>query len=99
MEAQIDAIVTAVRTIVDRDLAVLDVEAGAQERYNETIRRRLQRTTWNSGCSSWYLTDDGFNATMYPGFASQYVAQMRSVDFSRDFTAVARREVSVAASG
>ncbi|WP_299570167.1 NAD(P)/FAD-dependent oxidoreductase [uncultured Williamsia sp.] len=99
MEAQIDAIVTAVRTIVDRDLAVLDVEQGAQDRYNETIQRRLQRTTWNSGCRSWYLTEDGFNATMYPGFASQYVAQMRSVDLRRDFAAVARREVSVAASG
>ncbi|MEH3154274.1 MAG: NAD(P)/FAD-dependent oxidoreductase [Gordonia paraffinivorans] len=99
MEAQIDAIVTAVRTVIDRDLAVLDVEPGAQQRYNETIQRRLQRTTWNSGCSSWYLTDEGFNATMYPGFASQYVAQMRTVDLSRDFTAVARREVTVAATG
>ncbi|MGZ8177345.1 flavin-containing monooxygenase [Williamsia sp. SKLECPSW1] len=99
MEAQIEAIVTAVRTVVDRDLAVLDVEQGAQDRYNETIQRRLQRTTWNSGCQSWYLTEDGFNATMYPGFASQYVAQMRTVDFGRDFTAVARREVAVAASG
>ena len=99
MEAQIDAIVTAVRTIIDRDLAVLDVEPGAQQRYNETIQRRLQRTTWNSGCSSWYLTEDGFNATMYPGFASQYVAQMRTVDLTRDFTAVARREVPVAATG
>lgn len=26
---------------------------------------------------------------MYPGFASQYVGQMRGVDFSRDFRAVA----------
>jgi hypothetical protein len=30
-----------------------------------------------SGCSSWYLTADGFNAAMYPGFATQYLRQMR----------------------
>ncbi|GAA2062313.1 flavin-containing monooxygenase [Williamsia deligens] len=97
MEAQIDAIVTAVRTILDRDLAVFDVDRAAQDRYNDDIQRRLERTTWNSGCSSWYLTDDGFNATMYPGFASQYVAQMRGVDYSRDFTAVARQDVGAVA--
>jgi hypothetical protein len=31
-----------------------------------------------TGCSSWYLTKDGFNAAMYPGFATQYLRQMRN---------------------
>ncbi|MET9202521.1 NAD(P)/FAD-dependent oxidoreductase [Gordonia sp. NPDC003585] len=93
MEAQIDAIVTAITTIRDNDLALLDVHRPAQDRYNESIQRRLARTTWNSGCRSWYLTDSGFNATMYPGFASQYIHQMRTVDFTRDFRAVARESV------
>ena len=40
-----------------------------------------------SGCSSWYLTKDGFNASMYPGTATQYLRQMR--DFrSADYDAV-----------
>ena len=34
------------------------------------------------GCNSWYLTADGFNASMYPGFATQYLRQMR--DFRLD---------------
>ena len=49
-----------------------------QRRYNDTLQQRLRRTTWMSGCSSWYLTADGFNAAMYPGFATQYLRQMRS---------------------
>ncbi|WP_045821391.1 flavin-containing monooxygenase [Williamsia herbipolensis] len=89
MEAQIDAITMAVTTVLRRGLAVLDVRRDAQDRHNADIQRRLTKTTWNSGCSSWYLTADGFNATMYPGFATQYVAQMRGVDLTRDFTAVA----------
>lgn len=89
MEAQIDAVVTAISLIVDRGLRLLDVHRPAQDAYNRSIQKRLESTTWNSGCRSWYLTDDGFNATMYPGFASQYLAQMRGIDFSRDFRAAA----------
>ncbi|MDY6870823.1 MAG: hypothetical protein SV966_09950, partial [Actinomycetota bacterium] len=42
-------------------------------------QRRLAATTWNSGCKSWYLTEDGYNGTMYPGFANQFVRQMARV--------------------
>jgi hypothetical protein len=42
-----------------------------------------------SGCSSWYLTADGFNASMYPGFATQYLRQMQDFRFS-DYEAAAR---------
>jgi len=76
MEAQIDYIVRGIRTILDYDLKALDVREDAQKRYNERLQKRLARTNWNSGCSSWYLTEDGFNATMYPGFATQYRRQM-----------------------
>src|SRR5690606_4288416 len=72
MESQIDYLVRAVRIILDRDLTMLDVRPDRQERYNAAIQRRLGATTWNSGCRSWYLTEDGFNPTMYPGFATQY---------------------------
>jgi cation diffusion facilitator CzcD-associated flavoprotein CzcO len=89
LEGQLDYLTRGVRRILDEDLAVLDVRAEAQERYNRRIQRRLRRTTWNSGCASWYLTADGFNGTMYPGFATQYRRQM--ADFpDRAYDAVAR---------
>ena len=40
-------------------------------------QKRLAKTNWASGCKSWYLTADGFNATMYPGFATQYAQELR----------------------
>ncbi|WP_159845302.1 flavin-containing monooxygenase [Nocardia sp. CY41] len=80
MEAQIDYLVGAIGIILDRDLRMLDVRRDRQDRYNAAIQRKLSATTWNSGCRSWYLTEDGFNATMYPGFATQYVHQLRAVD-------------------
>ncbi|MDL4821822.1 NAD(P)-binding protein [Actinomadura opuntiae] len=79
-EAQINYIVHGIRTILHRNLATLDVKKNAQDTYNRRIQHRLTRTTWNSGCSSWYLTADGFNATMYPGFATRYKRQLDHLD-------------------
>ncbi|WP_395308036.1 NAD(P)/FAD-dependent oxidoreductase [Mycobacterium sp. AMU20-3851] len=88
-EGQIDYAVNAIGTILRDDLRYLDVRAEVQQRHNAALQRRLRRTTWMSGCTSWYLTADGFNASMYPGFATQYLRQMRDFRFG-DYTAVER---------
>jgi hypothetical protein len=46
-------------------------------------------TTWMPGSSSWYLAADGFNASMYRGFTTQYLRQMRDFRYG-DHHAVAR---------
>ncbi|MGB3474353.1 MAG: NAD(P)/FAD-dependent oxidoreductase [Mycobacterium sp.] len=88
VEGQIDYVVRAIGAIRGRRLRYLDVRDDVQRRHNEQIQRRLGKTTWMSGCRSWYLTEDGFNASMYPGFATQYLRQMRSFRLS-DYHAVA----------
>ncbi len=89
VEGQLDYAVAGITAILNNNLRSLDVRASVQRRHNENLQRRLTRTTWMSGCSSWYLTKDGFNASMYPGFATQYLAQMRDFQFG-DYRAVAR---------
>ncbi|HEY4712860.1 MAG TPA: NAD(P)/FAD-dependent oxidoreductase, partial [Aquirhabdus sp.] len=86
MESQIDYAVRVIKTIVDQNIKMLDVKAGVQAKYNKEIQKRLSKTNWNSGCKSWYLTEDGFNSTMYPGFATQYQKQMQLFDLN-DYTA------------
>ncbi|KMO71497.1 flavin-containing monooxygenase [Mycolicibacterium chlorophenolicum] len=88
IEGQIDYAVSAVTTILGQNLRYLDVRADTQRRYNAAIQQRLTRTTWMSGCRSWYLTADGFNASMYPGLATQYLRQMRQFRLD-DYHAVA----------
>ena len=100
VEGQLDYAVTGITTILRENLRYLDVRADVQRRHNADIQRRLGRTTWMSGCNSWYLTDDGYNATMYPGFATQYLRQMRDFRPS-DYEPVAHQTVapSVARTG
>lgn len=85
IESQISYTVQAIQTILSKNLKALDVKAEVQTQYNQDIQRRLAKTNWNSGCKSWYLTEDGFNAAMYPGFATQYANQMKQLNLS-DYT-------------
>jgi len=80
MESQIDYAVRGIGTLLKRNLKWLDVKPEVQQRYNQSIQKRLAKTNWNSGCKSWYLTEDGFNATMYPGFATQFANQMKELN-------------------
>jgi cation diffusion facilitator CzcD-associated flavoprotein CzcO len=89
VEGQLDYAVAGITTILNNDLRYLDVREDVQSRHNADIQNRLTRTTWMTGCSSWYLTKDGFNASMYPGFATQYLRQMRDFRFD-DYLAVER---------
>ena len=61
----------------------LDVRKDVQDRYNEGIQRRMKHMVWQSGCNSWYLSDDGSNHSLYPGPAAEYVLRTRFR--SRDF--------------
>jgi len=76
-QGQIEYAVSGIKAIVEQDLRWIDVRKDVQDAYNATMQKRLRSTTWMSGCSSWYLTADGFNASMYPGFATQYLRQMQ----------------------
>ncbi|ENO15613.2 NAD(P)/FAD-dependent oxidoreductase [Marinobacter nanhaiticus D15-8W] len=80
MESQIEYLVRAIRLIEGQNLKSLEVRKDVQKRHNRAIQKRLARTNWNSGCKSWYLTEDGFNATMFPGFATQYARQMKGLN-------------------
>lgn len=77
MESQLDYAVKGIQRILNDNLRIFDVDEKRQKIYNRVIQKRLNKTNWNSGCKSWYLTDNGFNSTMYPGFATQYSQQMK----------------------
>ncbi len=79
MTAQIEYLVKAILLMEERQLASVDVLPEVEKAHNADLQKRLSRTTWNSGCQSWYLTEDGFNATMFPGFATQYTRQLAKV--------------------
>jgi len=77
-EAQVHHAVQAIQKMIGEDLRYVDVRQDVQDRYNAGIQRRMKRMVWTSGCKSWYLSPDGSNHSLYPGFAAEYVARSRT---------------------
>lgn len=99
MEAQIEYAVELISIMEKRNLKSLEVNRTAQEKYNTWLQDRLAKSTWNSGgCRSWYLTDDGFNATMFPGFATTYRRILEEVDL-HDYLATGDLATAISPSG
>jgi cation diffusion facilitator CzcD-associated flavoprotein CzcO len=78
-EAQIGYALQAVeRMIADPTLRAVEVRQEVQDRYNAGIQGRMKYMVWSTGCSSWYLSPDGENHSLYPGLASEYCARTRT---------------------
>lgn len=76
-EAQIAYALQAIEKLIAERLRYVDVRQDVQDHYNESIQKRMPHMAWSSGCHSWYLSDDGSNHALYPGFAFEYVARVR----------------------
>ena len=53
--------------------------------FNAELQRRLPKTVWGSGCSSWYLDSEGRNLTLWPGFTFEFrrrTRRFRAADFT-----------------
>ena len=75
-EAQIEHVLQAIRRIRDDDLRYVEVRQDVQDRYNARIQARMPHMVWHT-CQSWYLSPDGSNHALYPGFAFEYALRSR----------------------
>jgi len=92
IEAQANYVMQCLKLMDERQLATFEVRADVHRNFNAAIQQDVQKTVWNSGCKSWYLTENGKNTTIWPGFTFTYWARtrrMRPRDF--EFTAAQAR--------
>jgi len=76
-EAQIEHVLGAIRKLRGEGQKYVDVRQEVQDRYDAGIQGRMKHMVWSSGCNSWYLSKDGSNHSLYPGFAAEYVLRAR----------------------
>lgn len=78
IESQVHYIMEAIRFARKENIAALEVKSAVQDAYNVVIQKRLQKSIWNAGCQSWYLTKDGKNTTLWPGFTFEFRLRTRN---------------------
>ncbi|MDP2228328.1 MAG: hypothetical protein Q8J78_12720, partial [Moraxellaceae bacterium] len=76
-EAQVKYACQAIDRLLNEGVKSITVKPHVQRRYGDFLRRRLQKTNWSSGCTSWYLDEHGENHSMYPGLVTEYVLGIR----------------------
>lgn len=66
IEAQAELVLRAMRERDRRQARAVEVEAAAQEAFNDELQRRSASAVWLTGCRSWYLDDSGVNRALWP---------------------------------
>ncbi|WP_265445332.1 flavin-containing monooxygenase [Flexivirga meconopsidis] len=79
IEAQIEYVLGALRTMQDRGVAALEVREEVQRSYVEWLQNRFEGTVWQSGgCTSWYQDSTGHNPSIWPTFTWTFRKQTRN---------------------
>jgi cation diffusion facilitator CzcD-associated flavoprotein CzcO len=67
----------------DGDIDTVEVTEEATTKFNDDVAAALGPTVWNTGCNSWYLTDEG-NVDLWPYDRKTMTAMLSRPD-ERDF--------------
>jgi cation diffusion facilitator CzcD-associated flavoprotein CzcO/acetyl esterase/lipase len=79
LESQMSYILDAVRRVQSRG-GWLSVRPEVQASFDREIQKRLSTSVWQTGCSNWYLDEDGRNTNNWPGFTLEYRRRTRRLD-------------------
>jgi len=79
-EAQIDYVWQAIELRKQMNLKYITVKPSVEASFVKTMDQRSEHTVWKSGCASWYLSPNGRNNVLYPGFNAEY--RMRIMRFN-----------------
>jgi cation diffusion facilitator CzcD-associated flavoprotein CzcO len=77
IEAQLHHVRGAMRHQQRRGSGATTVSHKAVSRFYDEVQRRLDRTVWTTGCSSWYRSAAGQVDTLWPGTTVEYWARTR----------------------
>jgi cation diffusion facilitator CzcD-associated flavoprotein CzcO len=80
IESQLNYLLDALELMDRRSLSSVEVRESSQETYNAALQRRMAKTVWASGCSSWYLDTNGRNTTLWPSLSFLFRMKTRHFD-------------------
>ncbi len=71
IETQIAHVVRCLQKMKQSRASTIEVQPAAYQRFTADVQSRFANTVW-VGCSSWYVDEQGYNSTTWPGFTLSY---------------------------
>lgn len=72
LEAGIEHVLAALRELDRAEASRIEVRAEAAEQFDRELRAALGETVWHSGCTNWYVDENGNDPSQWPWTWSTY---------------------------
>ena len=72
IEAGVQHVIAALRSMQMAAAATIEVEPAAAEEFEDELRAALAGTVWHTGCTSWYIDENGHDPNQWPWLWSAY---------------------------
>lgn len=82
IESQTNYIIDCIQKMQKQNIRSVEVKQEVQEKFNQEIQKKLVGTIWQSGCKSWYITEDGKNHTVWPGFTLEFRNRTKTINLN-----------------
>lgn len=66
LEAGIEHVIAALRELDRAEASRIEVRPEAAERFDRELRGALEGTVWHSGCTNWYVDENGNDPSQWP---------------------------------
>ena len=98
IESQTNYIMDGIQKMINQNIKSVEVRKDIQDTFNAEIQKKLVGTIWLSGCKSWYLSADGKNHTVWPGFTLEFRNRTKTInlgDYILEKEVVKKRETEM----
>jgi hypothetical protein len=72
IEAGMRHVLAAVEQLRRSGMSRIEVDRDAADSFDRELRAALGRTVWHTGCTSWYLDENGNDPSQWPWLWSSY---------------------------
>ena len=80
IEAGINHVIAALGELERADARRIEVRRDAAERFDRELRAALAESVWHTGCTSWYVDENGNDPSQWPWLWSTYRRRTASIE-------------------
>jgi len=80
IEAGVNHVISALQELDRRDAQLVEVTRAAAEAFDRELREALARTVWHTGCTNWYVDENGNDPNQWPWVFANYRRRTAKLD-------------------
>ena len=80
IEAGVNHVIAALRELERADVRRIEVRRETAERFDRELRAALAESVWHTGCTSWYVDENGNDPNQWPWLWSAYRRRTASIE-------------------